>query len=893
MAKISIIIPVYNAEKYLEQCIQSVIDQTLTDTEIICVNDGSVDGSEKIIDSFAGKDKRIKAIHKENTGYGNSVNRGIELAAGEYIGIVESDDFITESMYGDLYALSENGKADIVKASFFDCYDEADGSITYVENHERHDMPVVNGFFNVDEYPQILRGHPSVWSAIYKRSFLIENNIRFKEVKGGGWVDNPFFFETMYAAKSIRWVPVPYYCYRKTNETSSSKGYDLRLPFERMKDNLEVTGRYAHNGEENLRVLYARALMYTTGVVSEPSYVYGEDYVRPYMQEMLGGLDQDVFFDSFDAYDIKDFLKYRSPLLTMMPKASKLLVYNWISFDNPQNIGGGVTVYCRNLIQSVLRYRPDVRVYFLSSGWTYDITRDDTYIRKTSNIFGDICRSFEIVNSPVPAPQDMLFNNPALAFKNEVLKKMFDDFLEKNGPFDNVHFNNIEGLSFDVFDLKKKHKNTRFIYSLHNYVPLCMTGFYYRRDKNVICSSSHEAGDCKKCVRKAGERIIRKEIMQRGIPQTLKKNTDLYGKYDVFRWIERLGLKNIDELTNETALYEFAVKAKKAVNDNMDLILAVSERVRDIAIKNGIDKDIIKTSYIGTKVASYQVRRSTAVKDDRFKIAFLGTDIKNTEKGYPFLLNALSKLKKDIAEKTDLVLTTTTIGQDDFIKLKTRNFHSVRIVHGYTHKELPGILKGVHLGLVPVRWEDNLPQVAIEMVSFGVPVLCSDAGGASELCRSARFKFRNGDMEDFHKKLTAFIQKPGTVKDFWRYHDGLVTLKEHFDEMSEYYGLPEPSQALVSVDDYSKLIEENTFLYNMFDADTVTGGKKHGGGTGLKKKLEEAKKLISVKDEEISRLCKDVKYLNYVISETRKSVSYKLGLAMTELPRRIKARMGK
>ena len=102
MPKISVIIPVYNVEKYLRECLDSVINQTLADIEIILVDDGSPDNCPQICDEYALKDNRIKVIHKENGGYGSAMNVGLEKATGEYIGIVEPDDYIDSKMYEDL-----------------------------------------------------------------------------------------------------------------------------------------------------------------------------------------------------------------------------------------------------------------------------------------------------------------------------------------------------------------------------------------------------------------------------------------------------------------------------------------------------------------------------------------------------------------------------------------------------------------------------------------------------------------------------------------------------------------------------------------------------------------------------------------------------------------------
>ena len=103
MPKVSIIIPVYNVESYIRTCIDSVLAQSLKDLEIICVDDGSTDSSPVILDNYASKDSRVKVVHKPNRGYGHSMNVGYEAATGEYIGIVESDDYILPDIYGTLY----------------------------------------------------------------------------------------------------------------------------------------------------------------------------------------------------------------------------------------------------------------------------------------------------------------------------------------------------------------------------------------------------------------------------------------------------------------------------------------------------------------------------------------------------------------------------------------------------------------------------------------------------------------------------------------------------------------------------------------------------------------------------------------------------------------------
>ena len=887
--KISVIVPCYNAEKYLVPCMDSIVNQTFRDIEIIAVNDGAKDSTLEILRSYEEKDNRVKVLDLPNGGYGRAVNSGIKEAKGDYIGIVESDDYIVEYMYEKLYMLTENGTVDMVKGNFWDCYDEKDGSITKVLNQERHNMPDVEEAFTVREHPEILWGHPSIWTGIYRRDFLKKNGIVFKEAKGGGWVDNPFFFDTLCCAQSIRWTKEPFYCYRKTNSESSSVGYDLALPFERMMDNLAVLRKRNVNDEVILNFAYARALMYLCGAMAEKHYAKNVDYARPYMQKMLSEINPDVITQNFHLGDQKNYWKYLSPLTTLMPQNSKILIYNWVPFDNPGGVGGGVTIYCKNLIQEILRERPDVQVYFLSCGWAYDISVDKCYVRKIENIFGERCRSFEIVNSPVPAAQNILLNNPSVAFENEMLKKQIEEFIREYGPFSNIHFNNMEGLSFDVFDLKKEFPETKFIYSIHNYAPFCMTGFYYQRHNHCNCSPNHTPEDCLKCTNVNRQLHMRKEMSNRG-----KVNVSNRDQYDEFKWIETFGFDKLDDIAEKETFVEFANRATDSLNRNMDVILAVSERVREIAVDSGIDSKKVITNYIGTKIADFQVRQSTAQKGDYLKVCFLGNLYGYEEKGYPFLMEALGHLDRSYASRIDLVLTTKD-GNEEEMRNKLSHFHSVNIIRGYSHKDLNWILKGVHLGVIPVMWEDNLPQIAIEMVAHGVPVLCSSFGGASELCDSELFRFEGGNEEDFLKKLIYLLKNPEKIHEYWKHHKGLTTMKMHFAELSNVYALPEKAVATVTLEDYSKLLDENEFLYKHFESNNERQDLRRelaNKDRYIHEVVEERDRRVheveEVTNRRIQELAEDRDRLLYELTETRNSMTYKIGRALTLIPRKMR-----
>ncbi|MBO6273446.1 glycosyltransferase [bacterium] len=224
MVKISVIIPIFNVEKYLRQCLDSVINQTLKDIEIICIDDGSTDNSGKILDEYVKKDNRVKVIHKKNTGYGNSINMGIDIVTGEYIGIVESDDYIEPNMYETLYNDAINNDADIVKGQYYILTNPNTDKEEKLYELKHKNIPSES--FNIFDYPQILLHHASIWSAIYKTNFIKSNKIRMFEKNKGKYADQVWRFEAMCLARKIFIEKQPLYNYRmfSIGNTTSQKG---------------------------------------------------------------------------------------------------------------------------------------------------------------------------------------------------------------------------------------------------------------------------------------------------------------------------------------------------------------------------------------------------------------------------------------------------------------------------------------------------------------------------------------------------------------------------------------------------------------------------------------------------------------------------------------------
>lgn len=218
MPKVSVLVPVYNTEKYLVQCLDSLKNQTLDDIEFICINDGSTDNSQEILNKYAINDSRFKIIAKKNSGYGHTMNVGIENASGEYIGIVESDDFVEPDMYKTLYENAKLYSADLVKSNFWTYQDGEDIYLKALQNG-----PYLKVFTpRIEEKTVLLRGQ-SIWSAIYKKDMILKNNIRFLETPGASYQDTSFYFITMAVADRVVLLEDAFLHYRQDNPNSSVK----------------------------------------------------------------------------------------------------------------------------------------------------------------------------------------------------------------------------------------------------------------------------------------------------------------------------------------------------------------------------------------------------------------------------------------------------------------------------------------------------------------------------------------------------------------------------------------------------------------------------------------------------------------------------------------------
>ncbi len=221
MCKVSIVIPVYNVQQYLEECLESVTRQTLQDIEILCVNDGSTDGSLKLLEKAAGEDSRIVVIDQPNGGYGKAMNAGLDKARGEYIGIVEPDDYVALSMFEDLYLAAQKEALDFVKSDFYRFRRSENGDMQLFYEHLSASSGDYGKVFDPSHEPERLNYVMNTWCGIYRRAFLVENGIRHNETPGAAYQDTGFWFQTFAFAKRAMILPGPRYYNRRDNPNSS------------------------------------------------------------------------------------------------------------------------------------------------------------------------------------------------------------------------------------------------------------------------------------------------------------------------------------------------------------------------------------------------------------------------------------------------------------------------------------------------------------------------------------------------------------------------------------------------------------------------------------------------------------------------------------------------
>ena len=501
----------------------------------------------------------------------------------------------------------------------------------------------------------------------------------------------------------------------------------------------------------------------------------------------------------------------------------RVLYYNWVDYLDDEKRGGGVTLYQRNLMRG---WEGDgaVDAWFLSAGVSYDLLAARPRWEPIRHGPGENrTRRFEIVNSGTLAFSHHSFGAPEQV-THPATVEVFADFVETQGPFDAIHFNNLEGLPAEVLALKARFPATRFILSLHNYYPFCPQVNLWFQER-AHCADFGGGENCTVCLPyRHDPRLVRRAD---AVAYALKKagmrpGTRLFD--GAFRPTMRLGgqaLRLASGLRRRLRSVlargprpvpgsvpgsgrpappvvsgggsadpaaapgpaqplpvgngpHFAARRAafvRLINTHCDRVLCVSDRVRAIAAHHGLDPAILQTSYIGTthaaRFAETAPRPRILRADGTLGLGYLG--YMRADKGFFFLLETLERMPEALAARLRLVVAAPATDNSAVARLRAlrRRCAAVTFTDGYGHETLDSILAEVDVGVIPVLWEDNLPQVAIEMHARRIPLLVADRGGARELAGCDAMVFRAGSPEALTERVAALLAERITAADYW------------------------------------------------------------------------------------------------------------------------------
>lgn len=254
--KVSVIMPSLNVAGYIEKAVRSACMQSLREIEIICIDAASTDGTWEILNRLGDEDARIILVKSDRRSYGYQVNCGIEMAKGEYIAILETDDYISDKMYEKLYYKAKDGEYEYVKCDYAAYWTQVNGKpymihrkvILSEELYDKTLCPVEHISLATDDW--------YLWNGIYKKSFLDKNGIRFSESEGAAFQDIGFLHSTIIGAKKARYIhgEYYYYCIDREGASSNSKN-DLKYAYQEYK---MIYENLRNNDEKEQAFFYQR-----------------------------------------------------------------------------------------------------------------------------------------------------------------------------------------------------------------------------------------------------------------------------------------------------------------------------------------------------------------------------------------------------------------------------------------------------------------------------------------------------------------------------------------------------------------------------------------------------------------------------------------------------------
>lgn len=333
--KISIVVPVYNVEKYLGKCLDSLLNQTIKDYEIICVNDGSTDNSLEILKEYAKRDDRIKIISQENAGLGAARNVGIKAAKGTYLGFVDSDDFVDPTLYEKAISRAERNKSDVVIFNVYLYFTDSCEKVIF-RDKRFYSLLESEGYFTAVEHPRVINCI-GVWDKIYRRDFIMANEILNPEKRI--YEDVLFTIKTLTLAKRISVISDPLIYYRKNTGVSIVDKevktdyfkFDFLKNLKECKEFLTSIGLYAHYRLDFLAFQSIWIMFHQSNMQTKDSYIEFErvlsSILEPSDYEVLKTFEGDGQHNGIKKY-IDRVKKKRFLLQYVACKAKRLYKYD-------------------------------------------------------------------------------------------------------------------------------------------------------------------------------------------------------------------------------------------------------------------------------------------------------------------------------------------------------------------------------------------------------------------------------------------------------------------------------------------------------------------------------------------------------------------------------------
>jgi glycosyltransferase involved in cell wall biosynthesis len=477
----------------------------------------------------------------------------------------------------------------------------------------------------------------------------------------------------------------------------------------------------------------------------------------------------------------------------------RILLYNWAPAAAPVSDGGGVGLYLENVIEALTAGPHEV--FVLTSGFRYGILGSKPhFVRRRGSKPG--ARFYDLVNSPVVAPSFMMFPDPTRTVDCPELVALFRAFLRRHGPFDIVHIHNVEGISLDVLQLRAEFPTTHFLLTNHNYGVICQQANLWRQDKER-CTSFQDGARCHACDRfgPATDRlVIDRFIRWNRLDRAHTRVRNLAAR--LCHWVlklRRLFERRLPWDPAQSRTFQgrrigpadaFSVRRARAmelVNANCSAVLSVSAATERILLAHGLDPKLSRVSYIGTR--HYDSTRARAPKpaSGPLRLAFLGYT--RPDKGFHFLVDAIEAMPERLEGRFSLTVAARISDPAAVARLEglSGRLAALTIRNGYRQEELPALLAETDLGLVLPLWDDALPQVAIEFVCHGVPILVTDRGGQQELAADPAFIFPAESRSEFWKRLERISDDRSELERFWSAPRPLRTNTEHAAELLEIY----------------------------------------------------------------------------------------------------------